>query len=68
MTQCGHTPAAVTVPRSTSAGQVVFMVKQEMHDGTRGNGHNRKPRGAKADRALRNRRGRRRAAQRIRSA
>ena len=38
----------------------------ERHAGITGSGHNRKPRGAKADRALRNRRGRRRAAQRAR--
>jgi len=43
-------------------------VKAETRDGTRGDGHNHRSGAAKTDRALRNRRGRRRAAQRIRSA
>ena len=39
----------------------------ETHDGTLGDGHNRRAGTARADRQLRNRRGRRRVAQRIRS-
>jgi len=39
----------------------------ERHDGITGSGHNRRPGAARADRQLRNRRGRRRVAQRIRS-
>jgi len=43
-------------------------VQAETRDGTRGDGHNRRAGAARADRQLRNRRGRRRAAQRIRDA
>ena len=42
-------------------------VKAETRDGTRGDGHNRRAGSAQSDRALRNRRARRRSAQMRRS-